>query len=393
MDRVHGLHSMLRHALILLFVMAISQSRADFMYPDFESTIGIAFYGDAVTTSCDDSTRAKYSAKHGTADISREEIPPTSEENTNAAVFQSTVTDEESVSARVAKDTAIIKHRDEYKDSPYDSCRIRLRLTPSEPSKRGAAWHARPLAVFKGFETEFKFQITGLSRSCTLVKDRAFSTRHHESCVVHGGDGFAFVLQGTPQRTYIVGGAGQEQGYGGIKNSIAVEFDTWYNPEDGDLFNDHISVQASRLGTPNSPGGTSRLSFQKSTPLADGKIHTVKIKYFPFLRYDFVQYFRGVEHLTEFMRDNEEARRIGTFVVYVDDMDTPLLAFPINLSFALDLREGTAWAGFTASTGRVWEKHDILSWYMCEDYKACGFNLQSTFDYHREHILDGKIVP
>merc|ERR1711991_475463 len=131
-------------------------------------------------------------------------------------------------------------------------------------------------------------------------------------------------------------------------------------------------------------------TFQKAIPLADGKIHTAKIKYFPFLRYDFVQYFRGVDHLTDFMRDNEEARRIGTFVVYLDDMDTPLLAFPINLSFALDLREGTAWAGFTASTGRKCEKHDILSWYFCEDHKQCAFQMQKIFDYHREDKIYGR---
>eukprot|EP01138_Halocafeteria_seosinensis_P008867 gb/GECG01009063.1/.p1 GENE.gb/GECG01009063.1/~~gb/GECG01009063.1/.p1 ORF type:complete len:120 (+),score=8.60 gb/GECG01009063.1/:1-360(+) len=48
-------------------------------------------------------------------------------------------------------------------------------------------------------------------------------------------------------------------------------------------------------------------------------------------------------------------------------MKKPLLAIPINLSVAMQLRKGTAFIGFTSSTGSAWERHDINSWYFCED--------------------------
>lgn len=61
-----------------------------------------------------------------------------------------------------------------------------------------------------------------------------------QSCKVHGGDGFAFVLQLDPNVTSTLGQGGEGMGYAGIRNALVVEFDTWYNPEQGDLFTDHV---------------------------------------------------------------------------------------------------------------------------------------------------------
>lgn len=77
--------------------------------------------------------------------------------------------------------------------------------------------------------------------------------------------------------------------------------------------------------------------------------------------------------------------------MWVDDMEIPLMAVPINLSVVLDnfpqgqailVRKHTHISprhththlthyfehtqGFTSATGRSWEKHDMLSWYFCE---------------------------
>jgi hypothetical protein len=38
-----------------------------------------------------------------------------------------------------------------------------------------------------------------------------------------------------------------------------------------------------------------------------------------------------------------QGKRIGTFVVFLDDMVVPLLAFPINLSLALRLPQADAY--------------------------------------------------
>lgn len=92
-----------------------------------------------------------------------------------------------------------------------------------------------------------------------------------------------------------------------------------------------------------------------------------------------------------------QGRRIGTFAVYVDDMTTPLIVFPINLSIALDLPEGDAIVGFTSSTGRAWEKHDILFWLFC-NLNGCPFTpldpvtqnpieFNPVLDYHQEDRL------
>ena len=48
-------------------------------------------------------------------------------------------------------------------------------------------------------------------------------------CRARGADGFAFVLQN--DRRFALGEGGMSLGYGGIANSLAVEFDTYYNPE------------------------------------------------------------------------------------------------------------------------------------------------------------------
>ena len=379
----------------LLVALLVSLATGDFQYLDFESIIGLDLRGSASTTSCDAGKRLRYrtdkygNITHGNMDDSTLGILPTTQEDDNFAQFQEVETDTMEGSAKVSTETAVLGHRDKYAVAPVGGCRTRIRLTPSEPSQAGALWCARPLAVFLGFETKFKFQITDQSRTCTLVKDRQFSTSHHQSCQVHGGDGLAFVIHGAPERSYAIGKTGESLGYGGIVNSLAVEFDSWYNPYLGDMFKDHVTVQTTGKdpdgnSLPNHAGTKSRLVAPKATPIADGLEHTVKIRYVPYIDYTLVQYFSGVEHLSTFLKDNEENRRVGTFSVYVDDMDVPLLAFPINLSYVLDLGEGTAWVGFTSSTGRKWQKHDVISWYFCEDHAQCAFNLQSQFDYHRE---------
>ncbi len=375
-----------------LFVGLLCVVGGDFIYDDFESTIGIDFNGAASTSSCDEGKRLAYQTQHGSADQNIEIPPSTSEEDTNQAKFQEVVMDDKTVkTSTVAKETSILGHRETWGKSFYTGCRVRLRLTPSEPGKVGSVWHARPVAVYLGFETKFKFQIVDPSRTCTLVKDRQFSTQHHQSCMIHGGDGFAFVLHGNPDRTRTLGNPGMDMGYGGIVNSIAFEFDTWWNPVNGDLFDDHVSIQARGPKLGNHPGEIARLVIAKNISLADGKEHVAKIVYFPYINYDYAEYFTAVDNLREFILDNEENRRVGTLLLFLDDIPDnstdlrakPVLAIPINLSAVLELREGTAWAGFTASTGRQFQKHDIISWQFCEDYKQCGFNLKNTFDYHQ----------
>lgn len=79
------------------------------------------------------------------------------------------------------------------------------------------------------------------------------------------------------------------------------------------------------------------------------------------------------DSLLPFLKDNGEQKRIGTLVIFIDEgiaTDTPLMALPINLSLLLSLQDDKAFVGFTSSTGRFYEKHDILSWMWC-DHEPC----------------------
>ena len=172
---------------------------------DFESIIGLDLRGSASTSSCERASVAYRKDKdgnvlHGNMDDSTEGILPTTQEDDNFAQFQEVETDTKE-GARVSTETACLVIVTSTVCS-NDGCRTRIRLTPSEPSKAGSMWHSRPVAVFLGFETKFTFQITDQSRTCTLVKDRQFSTSHHQSCMVHGGDGLAlFCMEPHPAPT------------------------------------------------------------------------------------------------------------------------------------------------------------------------------------------------
>ena len=60
-------------------------------------------------------------------------------------------------------------------------------------------------------------------------------------CRSRGADGFAFVIQNEGLNE--LGQSGMGMGYHDINNSLAVEFDTWHNPEMLDDYENHISVQ------------------------------------------------------------------------------------------------------------------------------------------------------
>ena len=65
-----------------------------------------------------------------------------------------------------------------------------------------------------------------------------------------GADGIAFGLQQLSNQQL---GSGGGIGYGGITPSLFIEFDTWQNTSNGDLFNDHIAVQYNGSPNHNSP--------------------------------------------------------------------------------------------------------------------------------------------
>eukprot|EP01034_Spumella_vulgaris_P025158 gene25158-31581_t len=285
--------------------------------------------------------------------------------------------------------------RSDTETSPTE-CKVRSRLTPSGPSKAGSMWFLDPAPVSNGFDTYFTFQISDHSKQCTTNKDQYFSLAHHLTCSVHGADGFAFVLQlqGAPENsTSIVGQVGGQMGFGGIPNSLAIAFDTWQNQGSDTVGVDHISVQS--LGhAANDALEAGLLGVPRATTLADGKVHLARIAYFGDLQTKYLDQLVASDSLLPYLKDNGEQKRIGTLVVFLDDgiaSDTPILALPINLSLLLDLPTDQAYVGFTASTGRFYEKHDILSWVWC-DQQPCEADKKRGFDYHQQSRFSSETV-
>lgn len=173
-------------------------------------------------------------------------------------------------------------------------------------------------------------------------------------------------------------------GFGSIDNSLAIAFDTWTNPGQDALFKDHISVQS--LGKqPNDAFEKGLLGTPKACNLADGKIHMARITYYNELKPQYFSQLVASQSLVSYLKDNGEQKRIGTLVVYLDDgiiSDTPILTLPINLSLLLDMEDDSAYVGFTSSTGRFYEKHDIISWWYCDQEPfPCSFDSKTEFDY------------
>lgn len=181
----------------------------------------------------------------------------------------------------------------------------RLRLNPGGGGTGGAFLPVKQF-IRDGFDVTFQYDIHDLVNS--------------------GGDGFAFVIQNNPLLRE--GGGGGGLGYAGISNSLAVEFDTWSNPESADPNANHISIHTR---------GTLRNSDQQSNALGtvsatlDG-VHTARILYTP-----------------------------GLLSVFLDNLTAPVLTVTNNLATSFPLDFGRAWLGFTASTGAGIESHDILS--------------------------------
>ena len=192
----------------------------------------------------------------------------------------------------------------------------RLRLTPAVEFQAGGAWHEiEKQYVSVGWETAFNFQLS----DHTPGKGAA--------------DGFAFVIQNT--NPSILGGGGGGLGYDGLANSLAIEFDTFQNPEKHDSSGSHISVHTN--GTSENQANEWFSWGVYDTPgltIQDGAVHTATVAY-----------------------------TAGTLDVFFDDPVVPVISVAIDLDAILNLDGGKAWLGFTAATGLGWSNHDILNWH------------------------------
>lgn len=244
------------------------------------------------------------------------------------------------------------------------ACGPALRLTGSHAQLAGSAWYPRRMNVREGFETSFTIRMANPSTRCR------FQDGVHTSCRSRGGDGIAFVVQNDHQIALGSGGSGL--GYGGLRNTLAVEFDSWFNPDMMDAYENHVSVHFSSKDNSETVEETQHharsLGSTTAVPdLTDG-LHRVRIRYTPNIDADeeeliFSEAFTASSVAGDFFASGAWAAGVGMLSVYIDDLNFPALAVPLRIEHTIALFHGRAWVGFTAATGEVaWQTHDVLDW-------------------------------
>ena len=209
-----------------------------------------------------------------------------------------------------------------------------LRLTASLSNQTGWVWHQTAMPVVSGFDTMFTFRITP-----PTVGTKA--------------EGMAFVLHDDPNGLATQGGTVWGMGYGngasssvGIRNSIAIELDTFMDAFLGDTSANELTIHTRGASGNHEHEQYSIARTTPATNLSNGLVHTLQIRYLP-----------------------------GTIEVFVDGSATPAITRAYSLltgglyasgtpAPAPTLANGTAILGFCATTGAgtLTELVEILSW-------------------------------
>jgi len=188
----------------------------------------------------------------------------------------------------------------------------------------------------------------------TLGSNDTFSTTFQFQILNPGGidpaDGIVFVLAASPTG---LGGAGGDIGYGGVGNSVGIEFDTYNNGSDDGNSSNHVAIDEDG----NVDNGTSE-SDQDLTNvygiqtcgfgagagcMSNGDVWTVSIGY-----------NGDDQELSLTISDPAEG---SADVIYNN--------LPIDVSSFLG--GSTAYVGFTAGTGAGNETQDIINWQFADD--------------------------
>lgn len=255
-----------------------------------------------------------------------------------------------------------------------------VQMTHPETSQDASMWFSVPQNVANGFNVWFQFRITS-SNAYATADGLAFVIQN----ALSGGVDTTAGCTASGQGPTALGGGGGCMGYGGIPNSVALEFDTynnepWDSADYGAESNDanHIALQSCGLNDgaplPNSPahegagnclvslGGT--VSTLVSNPqtsaalpatptavtLADGQVHNVVIVY-----------------------NGPLDTPMNTISVYLDPQfnegtytpvegSKPIFTGPFDITQYMNLTNGSAYVGFTSATGSAYETHEVLGW-------------------------------
>ena len=202
-----------------------------------------------------------------------------------------------------------------------------VRLTQNAPGEVGTFFTSQRLGVVQGFDTIFDFTINPSSPG-------------------NHADGMTFVVHGDVSiADTLLGSSGGPLSYAGtLSNALVIEIDTWNNGNANDTSNNEISIHANGTAILSQNESQSLGNITPAVTLADASLHTLRVEYIP-----------------------------GTLNVYLDNLATPLLTVPYDFATGgtylggaavpgLNLPDGTAWVGFTGTTGGVTQEASVDTW-------------------------------
>lgn len=211
-----------------------------------------------------------------------------------------------------------------------------FRLTPSKEYMRGAVWYDSQVPVDKGFITEFTFRFSDGYNG--LFDDGSLP----------GADGIAFVIHNGAKNP--IGDNGGGMGFQGIKNSLAIEIDTYYNELAKDNIFDkdgnHVAVFCN---------GTEKNTANHNSQALLGESTNI-----PIIKSDSTLYYVKIDY-------NVLPNTLRVYISETSNFTTPSLVldnFKLDEKLQLDMGRD-AYVGITSATGIAHEVHDILSWYFC----------------------------
>jgi len=210
-----------------------------------------------------------------------------------------------------------------------------LELTSAGGSEGSSAFLLNPVSLvddggFKAsFSTAFAFRITN---SGGIGDEDGI-----------GADGIVFVINTV---SFSAGGAGGSMGYGGIPDSVGIEFDTFNNGYPTDIDGNHVGVDLQG-------SVVSQTSIHYPFRFNDGNVH-----------YAWVDY-------------NGDTQLLEVRVAETSDRPNDAL-ISYNVDLVAILKQPNAYIGFSSGTGGGWGKHEIIAWKFTNTYAPIFKNCDPT---------------
>lgn len=239
-----------------------------------------------------------------------------------------------------------------------DSEHSELLMNQSRQGNGESVWFSRAQKIKNGFTNYFAFEV-------------------NPNTSVGTADGIAFVIQNAQGASgadsgsgcsesgsgvTVLGSNGGCMGYGGVDNSLAIEFDTFLNSYDPN--NNHIAIQSCGTAQNTVSHNTScTIAIKNTLPftIADGNIHQVV-----------VEYSGDPNHSLQVFVDPPFVPGTFTPCTAADNcadgaVATPIVSATYDIGSKLNLitsadGQDSAYVGFTAATGASAEVNQILDW-------------------------------